>query len=381
MIFQDNNFSSSKKAGFLSYILISMVSAVIGGLIVSFFSLGTNVPKNSAQISEKQGAQTTPIVTVPSGGLANIPEVAKTIGNAVVGVTSKGNTNSVFEHKAVDQGSGSGVIIDSTGFIVTNNHVVKGAAGITVTLANGKQVSAKIVGTDPKTDLAVLKINAENLTAVRLGDSDNLQVGEPAIAIGNPLGPEFARTVTVGVISALNRTVFVQGQQFELIQTDAAINPGNSGGALVNDKGELVGINSAKIVAEEIEGINFAIPINTAKPIIEDLMKHGKVVRPWLGVKWISDVNDSVAEQYKLNVKSGVLIEVLPDGPADKAGIKNNDVIIELDKQKVKGFEELRKEIEKKKIGDKLIVKVIRDKKEKTITVTLSEAPAPEENK
>lgn len=377
MVFHDNEFNNKPgKNGAVSYIVISLISAIIGGLLVSFFALGLKAPNTTPNFDKQNtGGKQTPIVSVPSGGSANIPEIAKNLGPAVVGVTNRGNVSNFSLEKSVESGSGSGVIFDPAGYIVTNNHVVKDASELIVTLANGKQVKAKLVGTDPRTDLAVLKINADNLTVARFGDSDKTQVGEPAIAIGNPLGPEFARTITVGVISALKRTVFVQGQQFELLQTDAAINPGNSGGALVNSQGELIGINSAKIVAEEIEGINFAIPINTAKPIIEDLVKHGKVVRPFLGIVWVTDVNETIADQYGLPVSSGVIIEVSPNGPAQRAGLKNSDVITQLNGVKTNTFQDLRKEIEKHKIGDKIELKVIRAKKEQKITVTLGEAP------
>ena len=380
MTLKDKDFyHKSPKSGIVPYIIISLISAVIGGLIMSFFVLGTQAPKSISQ-TEKLNNKSTPFINVPAGGTANIPEIAKNVGPSVVGVTNRSNIEGFFDNKSIESGSGTGIIFDSKGYIVTNYHVVKGATELVVTMVDGKQLPAKLVGTDSRTDLAVLKINAENLTVARLGDSDKVEVGEPAIAIGNPLGQEFARTVTVGVISALKRQILVQGQQQpDLIQTDAAINPGNSGGALVNSNGEVIGINSAKIVAQEVEGINFAIPTNTAKPIIEDLVKFGKVVRPWMGIIWVSDVTASVAEQYGLPVKEGVIIEVAPGGPAEKAGIKNGDVIIEINGEKIKDFQELRKAIEKKKIDDKINVKLIRDKKEKTVKVTLGEAPAPQD--
>lgn len=375
----DETNQKPKKNSIVTIIIASLVSAVVGGIITGIILFGMTERAPKVNLNQSAG-KVTPQINVPSGGSANIPEVAKVMGPSVVGVINKATVDNFYSQKSEDQGSGSGVIIDSSGYIVTNYHVVKGASQLTVILYNGKQVPAKIVGTDERTDLAVLKINEGNLTAARLGNSDQTVVGEPAIAIGNPLGQEFARTVTVGVISAVKRTVMLQGQPYEVLQTDAAINPGNSGGALVNSNGELIGINSAKIVAEEVEGINFAIPINIAKPIIEDIMKHGRVVRPWLGVIWVSDVNDAFAAQYGLPVKSGVVVEVQPNGPSSRGGLANNDIIVALDGEKIATFQDLRKAIEKKKIGDKVELKVIRNKKEKIVKVTLGESPPPQPN-
>ena len=214
-----------------------------------------------------------------------VVQAAKKVSPAVVGITTKVYNRDMFNRKVlVGEGVGSGVIFDKAGYIVTNNHVVGPAKTVIVSLADGQSTEGTVVGRDEKTDLAVVKIKMDNLPVAEFGDSDSLQVGEPAIAIGNPLGLEFQGTVTVGVISSLNRTIGAEGQSMKLIQTDAAINPGNSGGALVDADGKVIGINSAKISKEGVEGLGFAIPINAARPILQDLIKNGKVVRPYLGL-------------------------------------------------------------------------------------------------
>ena len=208
-----------------------------------------------------------------------IVQAAKKVGPAVVGITNKALVRDYFNRtQLVEQGSGSGVIYSKDGLIATNNHVVAGAQEIVVSLPDGKTYNGKVLGTDPNTDLAVVKIDAdEELPVAEFGDSDSLMVGEPAIAIGNPLGMEFRGSVTAGVISALNRSLDMGERRFRLIQTDAAINPGNSGGALVNADGQVIGINSAKIAASGVEGIGFAIPINEAKPILKELAEKGRI--------------------------------------------------------------------------------------------------------
>lgn len=219
-----------------------------------------------------------------------IVQAAKKVGPAVVGITNKALVRDYFNRtQLVEQGSGSGVIYSKDGLIATNNHVVAGAQEIVVSLPDGKTYTGKVLGTDPNTDLAVVKIEADgDLPVAEFGDSDSLMVGEPAIAIGNPLGMEFRGSVTAGVISALNRSLDMGERRFRLIQTDAAINPGNSGGALVNADGQVIGINSAKIAASGVEGIGFAIPINEAKPILKELAeKDGWSVRIWGSACWI----------------------------------------------------------------------------------------------
>lgn len=227
----------------------------------------------------------------------SITKVAESVGPAVVGISNK--TEGYFGQE--DQGSGSGIIFDPNGYIVTNNHVIDGAQKITIKLSTGKVLNASLVGTDRRSDLAVIKVDAKNLPVAKFGDSSKVKVGDVAIAIGNPLGEEFAGTVTAGIVSATNRKIQYAGAVYKLIQTDAAINPGNSGGALCNDAGEIIGINSLK---EKAEGIGFAISINEAKDIIKSLMDYGKVSRPYLGVagKTISSEQTGVSGAYVAEV-------------------------------------------------------------------------------
>ena len=241
-----------------------------------------------------------------------VVQAAKKVSPAVVGITTKVYNRDMFNRKVlVGEGVGSGVIFDKAGYIVTNNHVVGTAKTVIVSLADGQSTEGTVVGRDEKTDLAVVKIKMDNLPVAEFGDSDSLQVGEPAIAIGNPLGLEFQGTVTVGVISSLNRTIGAEGQSMKLIQTDAAINPGNSGGALVDADGKVIGINSAKISKEGVEGLGFAIPINAARPILQDLIKNGKVVRPYLG---LYGLDQQMAARFgmKLNVAGIYVLKSLP---------------------------------------------------------------------
>lgn len=306
-----------------------------------------------------------------------IAKAAKKVGPAVVGITNKALVRDIFNRvQLAELGTGSGVIYDNKGLIVTNNHVVEGAQEIVVSLSDGRTVAGTVLGVDVATDLAVVKIEAEDFAVATFGDSDEIIVGEPAIAIGNPLGLEFRGSVTAGVISALNRSIDLGERKFRLIQTDAAINPGNSGGALVNADGEVIGINSAKIAVSGVEGIGFAIPVNAAKPILADLEKQGRVLRPYLGV---SLVDKEIAERYGIEVelRGGIfVIRVTSGGPAWNAGILVNDVIIKFNGEKVDKVSDLREKIAAVPIGEKADVTVLRGDEEITVKVTLEEMPA-----
>lgn len=272
------------------------------------------------------------------------------------------------------EGEGSGVIVDPEGYIVTNFHVIRGAAQATVQLADGRTIrDVKIVGVDPHTDLAVLKINAgKQLPTVPWGDSDKLEVGDQVLAVGNPYGLD--RTVTAGIVSAKDRqgnTVF--GRQ-EFLQTDAAVNPGNSGGPLVNLKGEVVGINTA-IYGRSYQGISFAIPSRLAHDVYERLRTTGKVVRGWLGVQ-MTEINEQIARQLGLRKVQGVLVvDVVPDSPADKAGIKPRDVVTEWEGHRVDEPVELSRLVGRAKIGAKVKLKLIRDGQPVEVTVEIAERP------
>jgi serine protease Do len=277
------------------------------------------------------------------------------------------------------EGLGSGVIISADGYVLTNNHVVREAEEILV-LIDKKEYKAKVIGSDPKTDLSVIKIDARNLPVAKLGNSDELEVGEWVLAIGNPFSLQLHHSVTAGIVSGKGRTnVDIGDIDYEdFIQTDAAINPGNSGGALVNLRGELVGINTA-IVSSGWGGgnlgIGFAIPINLARQIMEQLIETGRVVRGWLGVN-IQSVDENLAEKLELPSTAGALVgDVLADTPAEKAGIRSGDYIIEFDGKPIQDSNHLIRIVAEYKPGARASIKLIRDGREKVLNVTLGERP------
>lgn len=302
--------------------------------------------------------------------------VAKSVGPAVVGITNKAVARDWFNHQfEVEQGVGSGVIFRSDGYIVTNNHVIANAREISVSLSDGRTVKGILVGADELTDIAVVKIDEKDLPTATFGNSDDILVGEPAIAIGNPMGLEFQGSVTVGVISALNRTLDISDRTLKLIQTDAAISPGNSGGALSNADGLVIGINSAKIAANGVEGMGFAIPINAVRDIVDQLMTNGRVIRPYLGVS-VYDKATAARAGYALNVAAGVYVQkVALRGPADKVGIRPGDLIISIGGQATNTVSELRAAIITRKVGDKVPVEIEREGSRHTLEVTLEAVP------
>ncbi len=274
------------------------------------------------------------------------------------------------------EGQGSGVIVDGkNGYILTNNHVVQNAIEIKVTLPDGRTFTGKVLGSYPISDIAVVKIEGTSLPEAKMGDTTNLRVGSWAIAIGNPYG--FENTVTVGVVSAFNRTLSSPetGRPLQdLIQTDAAINPGNSGGALVNIRGEVIGINTA--IMPYAQGIGFAVDINAAKSIFSDLVQLGHVVRPWLGITY-TKIIDQMAKDLKLTDITGVIVlEVIKDSPAAKAGLQKDDVIQSVNGEKLTKMEVLRQIIRVKKVGDDVTLQVLRSGKILIFTLTLQEMPA-----
>jgi len=275
------------------------------------------------------------------------------------------------EYRQKQRSGGSGVIVDKEGYILTNNHVIEGADKVKIRLNDGREFTAAVKGQDSRTDLAVLHIKAKDLPVATLGDSDKLEVGEWAIAIGSPFGLE--HTVTVGVISAKGRSGLGTGTYEDFIQTDASINPGNSGGPLINIDGEVVGVNA--MIIQPGTGIGFAIPINMAKQILNDLIKEGKVVRPWLGIS-AQDLTPEMVEHFKVKEKEGVLVgQVYPGTGAEKAGLLSGDIIRSVDDRAVKNVTELVKEVQKKKVGQKAILSLIRDGKGMTIEVTTTSMP------
>ena len=318
-----------------------------------------------------------------AGGSGDLPPsrntfvvgAVKKASPSVVGITNKAYARDIFNRKVrVGEGVGSGVIFDAKGYIVTNYHVIADSAELIVSLADGRTFPAILVGSDPLTDLAVVKIEADQLIAATFGDSDSIQVGEPAIAIGNPLGLEFRGSVTSGVISGLGRTIKIEEQQFDLIQTDAAINPGNSGGALINADGELIGINSAKIAASGVEGIGFSIPVNVVRPIIQSLVDHGRFIRPTLGIM-VLDGPSAARYGYSIPGGAGLLVvELASSGPARKVGIKAGDVLRRVDGKEVNQLSDLRAILQGRNIGDQVTIEIERKGRKESYTIRLEEA-------
>ena len=273
-----------------------------------------------------------------------------------------------------EQSLGSGVIVSSDGLIITNNHVIEEADEIKVLMEDKREFKGTVVGKDKKSDIAVLRIEADNLPTVPWSNSDNLQVGEYVVAVGNPFG--LNQTVTMGIVSAIGRANVGIADYEDFIQTDAAINPGNSGGALVNIRGELVGVNTAIFTRSGgYMGVGFAVPSNMVRSVMDSLVKTGKVTRGWLGVS-IQDITPALAKEFGLKDAKGSLVtDVMPDSPAAKAALKRGDVIFSFTGQDIENSSHLRNRVARTAVGTKASVKIIRDKKEKEIFVTLSEQP------
>jgi serine protease Do len=288
------------------------------------------------------------------------------------------------DREFTQRGLGSGAIIDESGYILTNEHVIRSADKITVTLTDGREFDGKIRGKDERSDLAIIKIEADNLPSVRLGNSDQARIGQWAIAIGNPFGyavQSSKPTLTVGVVSALDRSLPVAvgvGRDYSgLIQTDAAINPGNSGGPLVNIKGEMIGINVAIFsTTGGYQGVGFAIPINAAKEILDTLIEGRKVLYGWLGVS-VQDIDDNLAEYFNLPNKEGVIVaKVLPDSPAQKGGLKEGDIIRRFDNKNVQDLKSLLRIVSRTEVGKNVTIRVVRDREEIPVSVKIGERPS-----
>ncbi|NLY75859.1 MAG: trypsin-like serine protease [Firmicutes bacterium] len=364
--------TGAKKAGLIAGIVL-ILSGVLIGMNLSA-GLRRSDDKNRNQFLNAD------LVEIPK----SIAEIAQKAGPSIVGIrmTVATTLDRFFEAGGqTARAEGSGVIISENGYIMTNYHVVNHAdprnrdhqrVALEVFLPDKRQVKAAFVGGDPLNDLAVLKVNLKNLPVAELGDSSKLKVGESAIAIGNPLGLEFAGSVTAGVISALNRTISVEDRTLNLIQTDAAINPGNSGGALVNSEGKVIGINTIKISVPGVEGLGFAIPINDAKPIIDQLIKYGYVKgRPFIGISG-REITEAMADYYDLPV--GIFIVGVERGSgADKAGIRQRDILISLAGKRVATMLDVNEVKKAYKAGDTVAAVVVRGKRKIKLKLTFSE--------
>jgi serine protease Do len=332
----------------------------------------TPEPINPTYVAPTISAQTA------QSSLPDFVSVIAKVRPSVVAINTTSSAISIFGNTFTQEGAGSGWIIDSSGLIVTNNHVVEGADTISVTMEDGRNFSADTVRTDSVTDLAVIKINAPNLPALKPGDSSKLRVGEWVVAIGNSLGQGIS--ATKGIVSALGVSVAAdQGETlYDLIQTDAAINPGNSGGPLVNMAGEVVGINSIKVAQVGVEGMGYAISSQTAIPIINELVTNGYVTRPWLGVSSLYTVDQTAIRQLRLSVDKGVLLrQIYPGGPADKAGLVRYDVITLFNGKEITSVDDLMKEVRNTKIGQSVQVTYWRGNAKNTATLVLGKTPPP----
>jgi serine protease Do len=353
----------------LRYFAAGLAGALLGSIVMGFvafnyFNNGKITTSNGTVIYTKDNEPTT------------VEAIAKTDTPLVVGVTTTQLTQNFFNQTIEQTGVGSGVVVTSDGYIITNEHVVtNNPNSITVSMADGSTFPGKLIWYDSSLDLAVIKIGATGLQTAILGNSDGLTVGELAVAIGNPLGLSFQCTVTAGIVSALNRSIQINNSIYEdLIQTDASINPGNSGGPLINKNGEVIGINSYKISSSE--GLGFAIPIDIVKPIINQISKNGEFKENALGVSCVDkEISQYYTSTNNIKLKSGILIvEVQANSGGDKAGLKTNDIITKVDGTEVNTMLKLREIIYSKLPGDTVTVEYTRDGVTNTVNVTLSEA-------
>ncbi|MDK2930511.1 MAG: serine protease Do [Bacillota bacterium] len=383
---------------YMPYVMVAVISALVTGVVVvqfaenrtTFAASGQAAGVPEVQIAPSASLATVPQTTGPFLGRDSIANVAERVSRAVVNIDTKRTVkvpafpfgDFFFEFFGeAPRGStremtvpaiGSGFIVRSDGYVLTNNHVIEGAKEIIVTLADGRKFNGKVMGRDPRYDLAVVKIDATRLPAVELGDSDRIRPGDFAIAIGNPYGLQ--HTVTAGIISGLARSIDGDPKEPGIyIQTDAAINRGNSGGPLIDIDGRVVGINTA--IIPQAQGIGFAIPINVAKNVLDDLIAGKKLVYPWIGVG-LQELTSDLADYFGVRDKTGVLIAyVYRDSPAEKAGLREGDVILKLDGKKMETVSQVQNEVRSRKAGDRITLQIWRDKASRYVTVTLGEMP------
>jgi serine protease Do len=363
----------SKKRILAVVILVTLTLST--GIWVLSCSATPSPTQSDNSVQHTDSDWTFPPETEPSAPLPDFRPVVTKVMPSVVSVTTELVTSDFFGRQYTQSVAGSGIVIDDKGYIATNNHVVEDAQSIYVELPDGMTFPANIVGADALSDLAVIKVDATDLPYAYWGDSDSLSIGEWVLAIGNALGEGI--TATEGIVSRLDVSVNVEGNTLlGLIQTTAAINPGNSGGPLVNMSGEVIGINSVKIVASEVEGIGYAISSNEAKPIIQDLIRYGHVTYPWLGVG-ASTVTPLVAASQDLSVDRGALIaELVDDSPAESAGLRTGDVIIRFQDEEINNVADLIRAIRGSEIGEEVEIVFVRGQDTKTTSAQLIERPS-----
>jgi serine protease Do len=384
----------SKFKSFASLVAAGMVGSALTLAVAPYMDFNSKEAvvetSNKTETINQVSTSTSKIVPTQTSALSentsnSIADIIEKASKAVVGIVNKQTRQDFFSRSSgtVERGSGSGVVfrkVDGTAYIITNNHVVEGAEEIEVSFHNGEKTTAQLVGADALTDLAVIKVDAKYATnLLEIGDSSQLRLGDQVLAIGNPLGLDLSRTVTQGIVSAVNRSVAVDTSAGEwdlnVIQTDAAINPGNSGGALINTSGQLIGINSLKISESGIEGLGFAIPSNDVVPIVNEMIENGKIERPYMGVSLanIDEVPRSYLQTLPNSVVNGAIITYIdPNSAAKDAGLKVEDVIVSINDQEVKAAGDIRKYMyAHTKVGDKVTLKLYRDGKLMSVNITL----------
>lgn len=366
-----------KRRGAFSYFLVALIGAIIGGILSIYIApnylYGKILPIPDIFVIQETGPINEISIT-PTEDISTVTAVAKKTMGSVVGITTVQEIREFFWARDAE-GVGSGVIINSNGYILTNSHVIGdgNAKSITVLVENRDKMPGKVLWYDAALDLAIVKVEAKNLPVADLGDSDLLEVGQLAVAIGNPLGLDFQRSVTSGVISGLHRSIRVDEYNVieDLIQTDASINPGNSGGPLLNSKGEVIGLNTAKI--QTGEGLGFAIPINLVKSIAEEVIREGSFNNVYIGFQGteVDRYERQLGVDLKLN-NGVVVIKILPNSPAENANLKPLDIITKVDDQKIESMPQLRKVLYKYRIGDKAILTINRDGQEMKTEITFT---------
>lgn len=387
-----NKKTKSKLKGFLSMVAAGVVGSVLTMTVIPqtdfFRDYYQPVAEGGGDVANAatEGNEVNIVPTSTNNSSASVADIVDQTASAIVGIVNRQQQNNPFSRtsEVVESGSGSGVIFKKTNdvaYIVTNNHVIEGASEIEVSLHNGEKVTAQLIGADALTDLAVLKIDAKYADNVlSFGDSSTLRAGDQVLAIGNPLGLEFSRTVTQGIVSAVDRNIAVSTSagewELNVIQTDAAINPGNSGGALINSQGQVIGINSLKISESGVEGLGFAIPSNDVVPIVNEIIESGKISRPYMGVS-LASLNEIPPAYYQNlpdDVTGGVMVTYVdPNSAAAEAEIKAQDIIVSINGQKVETANELRKYLyTKADVGDEVELGIYREGKLMKASITLS---------
>lgn len=353
-------------------ILMAAVVGTVAYLVSGHrFDFSFSNPKNDVAIEEHVEIQETPFVPddeAAADGTLTVKQIAKKVRPSVVGVVANGPSENPFASSS--SSVGSGIIMSEDGYIITNNHVIENNSSVSVILDDGTEYGARVIGADARTDLAVLKIEAKGLPAVTFGNSDSLEQGDLAVAIGNPSGLQLQNTVTSGIISAINRDIIVEDQPMTLIQTDASINPGNSGGPLVNAYGQVVGINTVKIGVSYYEGLGFAIPMNSVKPIVDELISRGYIKgRPTIGIT--GEILDARTAAY-FNVPPGMYVDyVAPNTDAYQKGLARGDIIVKVNGQDVRELGDIQKIRDEHKAGDSIELTVYRNGNTQNIRVVL----------